>query len=72
MLIDIHAHKYAATKDKTPHPDQSSLVEVLQKGKPYSFEHPRTLKITHCIGEMVAVDGELFRIVEHTGSTTTV
>ena len=56
----------AVTKDKTPRPDQPSLVEVLQKGKPYSFEHPRALKITRYIGEMVAVDAEPFKIVEHT------
>ena len=46
---------------------QPSLVDVLDRSKPYASNHPRAVEITRRIGEMVAVDNEPFYLIEDTG-----
>ena len=46
---------------------QPTLVQVIEAKTPYEFDHPRSRKIHETVGEMIAVDCELFNIVKRTG-----
>ena len=46
---------------------QLTLVELKEQKKPWNYDHPEHTKVTKRITEMIAIDSQLFSIVEDTG-----
>ena len=46
---------------------QPTIVEALENVNSYTFDHPRSRKITRLVWEMIAIDNEPFNVVNHVG-----
>jgi len=69
---DEFATLIAKEKDKTSSTGTSSqptIIDLLMKSQLFLFERHREKEITKKVGEMIAIDGEPFSIVHHTGFT---